>query len=44
MDVWYVDNRSLILDLQLLSRTVESVISRNGVSAKGYATMPEFQG
>lgn len=44
MDVWYVDNRSLILDLQLLLRTITSVISRKGVSAEGHATMPEFQG
>ena len=44
LDVWYVDNHSLLLDLTILARTVLSVVRRDGVSAAGHATMPEFMG
>jgi sugar transferase EpsL len=44
MDVWYVENRSLWLDVIILARTVGSVFSRKGVSAPGSATAPEFMG
>ena len=43
-DVWYVDNRSLWLDLRILSRTIGKVLRGHGVSAPGSATMPEFMG
>jgi lipopolysaccharide/colanic/teichoic acid biosynthesis glycosyltransferase len=44
LDVWYVDNQSLALDLKILARTVLSVLQREGISAAGEATMPEFMG
>ena len=44
LDVRYVDERSLALDLRILWRTVLAVIRRDGVSAAGHATMPEFLG
>lgn len=44
LDVWYVDNRSWLLDLKILGRTVRSVITRSGISAEDHATMPEFRG
>jgi lipopolysaccharide/colanic/teichoic acid biosynthesis glycosyltransferase len=44
MDVWYVDNHTLLLDLKILLRTVTQVLKRHGVSAEGHATMPEFKG
>lgn len=44
MDVWYVDNRSLGLDLQILLRTVWKVLRREGVSQEGEATMRPFTG
>lgn len=44
LDVWYVDNRSLALDLRILARTVLAVLRRQGISAPGAATMPEFMG
>lgn len=44
LDVWYVDNRSLGLDLRILFRTVWQVLRRDGISAPGDATMPEFLG
>jgi sugar transferase EpsL len=42
LDVWYVDHRSFLGDLRILFRTVWQVVSRQGISAPGDATMPEF--
>lgn len=44
LDVWYVDNRSFLLDLRILLETVVKVLRRDGISATGEATMPEFRG
>ena len=44
LDVWYVDNRSFWLDLKILAVTAWKVLKREGISAKGEATMPEFMG
>ncbi|MEU6078085.1 sugar transferase [Micromonospora sp. NPDC047074] len=44
LDVWYVDNRSLRLDLSILAATVRTVLRREGISAAGSATAPEFLG
>ncbi|MDW7710743.1 MAG: sugar transferase [Deferrisomatales bacterium] len=44
LDVWYVENRSIGLDVKILWRTVRQVLMREGVSAEGHATMPEFLG
>lgn len=44
MDVWYVDHRSLALDLKILWLTVAAVFSARGVSHAGHATMPKFTG
>lgn len=42
LDVWYVDHRSLGLDLKILLLTVVKVVRREGISAEGHATMPRF--
>ena len=44
LDVWYVDNLSLWLDLKILFLTVKKVLAKDGISAKGAATMPKFSG
>lgn len=44
LDVWYVDHRSLWLDVKILWRTVKKVLVRDGISAEGEATMPRFTG
>jgi len=44
LDVFYVDHRSLALDLKILARTFAAVVKRDGISAAGQATMPAFQG
>lgn len=44
LDVYYVDNRSLFLDLHILWRTLFKVASREGIHADEHATMPRFRG
>lgn len=44
LDVWYVDHRSLWLDVRILWLTVRKVLVRDGISAAGEATMPKFEG
>jgi len=44
LDVWYVDHRSLWLDMRILWLTVRKVLVRDGISADGEATMPRFEG
>lgn len=43
-DVWYVDNRSFMLDLRILWRTVLMVVRREGISGANEATMARFTG
>ena len=42
LDLWYVDNWSLWLDIRILVRTPWQVLKREGISQPGHATMPEF--
>lgn len=44
LDVWYVENPSLWLDIKILWMTVRKVLVRDGISAAGDATMPKFTG
>ncbi|MBA96275.1 MAG: sugar transferase [Roseobacter sp.] len=44
LDVWYVDNRNLWLDLKIIWLTIRKVLKRDGISAAGEATMPKFEG
>jgi lipopolysaccharide/colanic/teichoic acid biosynthesis glycosyltransferase len=44
LDVWYVDHRSLWLDVKILWLTVKKVLVREGISAAGEATMSKFTG
>ena len=44
LDVWYVDHRSLWLDIKILWLTVRKVVVREGISAAGEATMSKFTG
>ena len=43
-DVWYIDNRSLKLDLKIIFKTIGQVIRGKGISHKGHPTMEEFMG
>lgn len=44
LDVQYVDEWSLMLDLSILLETALNVLTRKNISADGHATMPEFMG
>jgi sugar transferase EpsL len=44
LDLWYVDNRNLWLDLKILSMTAFKVIKRDGINAASDVTMPVFIG
>ena len=44
LDVWYVDNASVGLDLKIMWATLVKVFRREGISAAGEATMPRFTG
>jgi sugar transferase EpsL len=44
MDVWYVENRSMRLDLKILAMTVPSALRRSGVTQEGQATVEYFTG
>jgi lipopolysaccharide/colanic/teichoic acid biosynthesis glycosyltransferase len=44
LDVWYVDNRSLRLDLRILKMTIAQVVRGEGIAHPGVATMEQFRG
>jgi sugar transferase EpsL len=44
LDVWYVDNQSIALDVRILFITIVKVLRRDGISAPGDVTMPVFNG
>jgi lipopolysaccharide/colanic/teichoic acid biosynthesis glycosyltransferase len=44
LDVWYVDNQSLWLDLRIMGMTAKSVLLREGISHPGEATTKKFSG
>lgn len=44
LDVWYVDNWSIWLDIKILLLTVWKVLRREGINAEGYSTAPVFVG
>lgn len=43
-DIWYVEHISLLLDLQILGKTLKKVVVREGISAEGQATIEAFKG
>ena len=44
LDVWYVDNWSLLLDIKILAMTIWKLMKREGINQPGQATMEEFMG
>lgn len=44
LDAWYVDHQSLWLDIKIILLTIKKICVREGISAKGEATMPKFTG
>ncbi|WP_438824782.1 sugar transferase [Bacillus sp. JJ1532] len=43
LDIWYVDNQSIFLDLKIMVTTIIKVIKREGVSAKDHYSMERFK-
>lgn len=44
LDVWYVENQSLGLDVKIIFMTILKVFRRDGISAEGQATIEKFTG
>jgi len=44
LDVWYVDNQNILLDIEIILKTIFKVLKRDGISQEGHATMPVFRG
>ena len=44
LDVWYVDNKSFLLDMKILSITIWKVFKGEGINQPGQATAEEFRG
>ena len=44
LDVWYVDNLSFVVDLEVVFLTIKKVFAREGISQAGQATMEVFTG
>ena len=44
MDVWYVENQSLWVDLKIVVKTFFVVFQRRGINSEKAATMEEFMG
>ncbi len=44
LDLWYVENWSLGLDLRILAKTLGQAVQRHEIAKNGHATMPEFLG
>jgi len=43
-DIWYVDNRTLILDIKIILLTILKVFKMEGINQQGHVTMEEFKG
>lgn len=44
LDVWYVDNQSLLLDLKILILTLKKAYKREGITSEGHVTVEPFKG
>jgi lipopolysaccharide/colanic/teichoic acid biosynthesis glycosyltransferase len=43
-DNWYVDNKSLLLDVKILILTIKKILLEEGVTAEGHVTTEKFNG
>jgi undecaprenyl phosphate N,N'-diacetylbacillosamine 1-phosphate transferase len=44
LDIWYVDNRSFLIDVRILFKTLLKVIKKEGINAANAATIEPFNG
>lgn len=43
-DIWYVENQSFLLDIQIIFKTIYLVLAAKNINKVGHATMDEFKG
>lgn len=44
LDVWYVENVSLSLDIKIIFRTLKRVLKKDDINSSEEVTMPKFEG
>jgi sugar transferase EpsL len=44
LDVWYVEHRTLALDMRILFKTLANVFKREGINQEGHATVERYRG
>lgn len=44
LDVWYVENQNMLLDIKIFFLTIKKVIKSDGISNHNHVTMPDFEG
>ena len=44
LDLWYIDNRSFLLDLKIIGLTLITVLGRKNINQEGHSTRSEFLG
>ncbi|CDU01199.1 sugar transferase [Vibrio coralliirubri] len=44
LDVWYVDNHNILLDMKILLLTIKKVFVKDGITADGHVTAEAFKG
>ena len=44
LDIWYVENRTLLLDVKILLVTIKKVLFRENISLNNHVTMKRFKG
>jgi undecaprenyl phosphate N,N'-diacetylbacillosamine 1-phosphate transferase len=44
LDVWYIDNMSLALDIKILYMTMKNTLRKKGISKNGYITTDKYDG
>lgn len=44
LDIWYVENLSFFLDLEIILKTILKIVKSDGINQEGHSTMPKFKG
>ncbi|WP_159566744.1 sugar transferase [Budvicia diplopodorum] len=44
LDIWYVENRTIWLDIKILFLTIKKVLIKDGINAEGSVTIEKFTG
>ncbi|WP_394145882.1 sugar transferase [Vibrio atypicus] len=44
LDVWYVDNQTIFIDIKILILTIKKVLLKEGITADGHVTTEAFKG